>query len=246
MISQFLKLHPKAAGPQKFTDGMTFTMCLQPSHRLVAMVKEMMQWLQPVAKSPLPNALPGSSHQQQANEPGVHYRRLALHPQDSRDPLLIVITPSLQVALALHGREGRRQLLIRSDPAALGDGLTLIGRSLQEQDPAMAEQLHTELKQLGPLHTDDTLTERFWPRLAERLSTMAPSITLQTTPSKGEPSSDEGEELSLLEALSHEVRTPLATIRTLIRSLTRRRDLPAVVMKRLRQIDVECGEQVDR
>jgi hypothetical protein len=53
-------------------------------------------------------------------------------------------------------------------------------------------------------------------------------------------------ELALLEALTHEVRTPLATIRTLIRSLLRRRDLPPVVRQRLEQIDGECSEQIDR
>ena len=42
------------------------------------------------------------------------------------------------------------------------------------------------------------------------------------------------------------MRTPLATIRTLIRSLLRRRDLPSIVQGRLRQIDVECSEQIDR
>jgi len=53
-------------------------------------------------------------------------------------------------------------------------------------------------------------------------------------------------ELALLEALTHEVRTPLATIRTLIRSLLRRIDLPDLVRQRLQQIDGECSEQIDR
>ena len=42
------------------------------------------------------------------------------------------------------------------------------------------------------------------------------------------------------------MRTPLATIRTLIRSLLRRGDLPPVVRQRLEQIDSECSEQIDR
>lgn len=39
---------------------------------------------------------------------------------------------------------------------------------------------------------------------------------------------------------------PLATIRTLIRSMLRRKDLPTVVRQRLEQIDGECSEQIDR
>ncbi len=64
--------------------------------------------------------------------------------------------------------------------------------------------------------------------------------------SRGETPKAVSSELALLEALTHEVRTPLATIRTLIRSLLRRSDLSAVVRQRLEQIDGECNEQIDR
>jgi hypothetical protein len=79
---------------------------------------------------------------------------------------------------------------------------------------------------------------------------MAPSVTLQPLVHR-RAGSDEGRggassELALLEALTHEVRTPLATIRTLIRSLLRRQDLTELVRQRLQQIDGECSEQIDR
>jgi hypothetical protein len=53
-------------------------------------------------------------------------------------------------------------------------------------------------------------------------------------------------DVELLQALAHEVRTPLTTIRTLTRSLMRRKDLSADVLKRLAMIDRECNEQIDR
>jgi signal transduction histidine kinase len=124
-----------------------------------------------------------------------------------------------------------------------------------------ALRLREGLQELGPLHHDPDLAMRFWPRLAERLAAMAPSVTLQPLVRPPEPAAEEEEasarldagieaaaqaELTLLEALTHEVRTPLATIRTLIRSLLRRRDLPPVVRQRLEQIDGECSEQIDR
>jgi len=111
--------------------------------------------------------------------------------------------------------------------------------------------LRQRLQELGPLQNDPALGLRFWPLLAERLATMAPSVTLQPVeqpvraPSAA-TTADVAAELALLEALTHEVRTPLATIRTLIRSLLRRSDLPAVVRQRLEQIDGECSEQIDR
>jgi len=53
-------------------------------------------------------------------------------------------------------------------------------------------------------------------------------------------------DVELLQAFAHEVRTPLTTIRTLIRLLLKRRDLATDVLKRLETIDHECMEQIDR
>lgn len=50
----------------------------------------------------------------------------------------------------------------------------------------------------------------------------------------------------LLQAMAHEIRTPLTTIRTLTRSLLRRKDVSAEVKKRLGRIDQECTQQIDR
>jgi len=54
------------------------------------------------------------------------------------------------------------------------------------------------------------------------------------------------EDIQLLQALAHEVRTPLATIRTMTRLLLRRKDLAPEVLNRLTVIDHECTEQIDR
>lgn len=50
----------------------------------------------------------------------------------------------------------------------------------------------------------------------------------------------------LLKAMAHEIRTPLTTIRTLTRSLLRRKTLDDKVTQRLTQIDRECTQQIDR
>ena len=186
--------------------------------------------------------LPGSGSQ-----PIHRFERLSLMEEDGDDPFLLVITPQLQVALALHGEDGQRQLLMRCDTPTLSDALALIGRRLRDQNPDQAMALQQELELLGPLQSDERWSDRFWPQVAERLTGMAPSITFQAASDATKPvSTEDDQELSLLEALTHEVRTPLATIRTLIRSLLRRRDLPPVVQDRLHQIDVECSEQIDR
>jgi hypothetical protein len=53
-------------------------------------------------------------------------------------------------------------------------------------------------------------------------------------------------DVELLQAIAHEVRTPLTTIRTLTRSLLRRTDLSPDVIKRLEMINRECDQQIDR
>ena len=181
-------------------------------------------------------------------------QRLALAEEDGTDPLLVVITPEIQVALCLDGPAEGRRLIVRFDPEALSEALGLLDGRLLSQDPAASAELRRALEQLGPLRSDDQLGLRFWPRLGERLAAMAPSLTLQPLVHGGRdlPAQDGdtpravSSELALLEALTHEVRTPLATIRTLIRSLLRRSDLPSVVRQRLEQIDGECSEQIDR
>lgn len=53
-------------------------------------------------------------------------------------------------------------------------------------------------------------------------------------------------DVELLQAIAHEVKTPLATIRTLTRLLMKRKDLAPEIFKRLQSIDLECTEQIDR
>ncbi|MBE9180115.1 HAMP domain-containing histidine kinase [Oculatella sp. LEGE 06141] len=55
-----------------------------------------------------------------------------------------------------------------------------------------------------------------------------------------------GSDTELLQAIAHEVRTPLTTIRTLTRLLLKRKDLNPDVLKRLDIIDRECTEQINR
>ena len=195
--------------------------------------------------SPHPTALPGRSS---SDEPGTLQgcHRLSLRRDDGDDPLLLVITPKVQVALALHGPAQKRQLLMRSDPETLSDVLLQLGRRLEHQSPAEADQLRKALESIGTLQGNGSWSEQFWPRLTERLTGTAPGLMLQPIQAERPPEDPSHGDLNLLEAITHEVRTPLATIRTLIRSLLRRKDLPEIVVKRLRQIDVECSEQIDR
>jgi len=197
--------------------------------------------------------LPGNRRSSATELPSGGFQRLALAEEDGTDPLLLVITPSVQAALCLDGPPQARRLVVRFDPQVLSAALSLINERLQSSDPEAAQALRRALQGLGSLRSDEQLVLRFWPRMAERLAAIAPSVTLQPlvhggheAASKSLSSKAISSELALLEALTHEVRTPLATIRTLIRSLLKRSDLPAIARQRLEQIDGECSEQIDR
>ncbi len=198
----------------------------------------------------LPGLAPpqGTAPRGTAGRPGG-FRRLSLREDDGTDPLLVLITPVLQVALALDGPPQARRLVVRFEASILSAALELLDRRLAQDDPAAGLGLRRRLLLLGPLSNAPDPGSRFWPLLAQRLASMAPSVTLQPLvhgEKRTEGTDAVSSELALLEALTHEVRTPLATIRTLIRSLLRRTDLPAVVRQRLEQIDGECSEQIDR
>ncbi len=177
------------------------------------------------------------------------FSRLPLRDKDGNDPLLIIITPSIQLALALHGDAGERNLLMRSDHETLRDLLNMLDLRLHQEESSEVEDLRHALSDLGELHTNNDLERNFWPLVSERLARFTPSLNIQMLPDRStinKSNNPTNGEKSLLEAITHEVRTPLATIRTLIRSILRRDDVSAEIINRLQQIDSECTEQIDR
>ncbi len=196
----------------------------------------------------LPQSTCGSVLQENPTEV-CRYNRLPLRQADGDDPFLLIVTPEIQLALALQGKPGKRNLLMRSDPKTLRDLLAMLDLRLKDENLENAIQLRRTLADLGQLRINENIERAFWPLLSARLAGMVPSLTIQTHSDRsvaGQTDYSNDGELTLLEALTHEVRTPLATIRTLIRSLLRRKDLSELVVSRLKQIDSECTEQIDR
>ena len=75
---------------------------------------------------------------------------------------------------------------------------------------------------------------------------LEPVLSCPIEPLREEREAEAGADTELLQAIAHEVRTPLTTIRTLTRLLLKRKDLNPDVLKRLETIDRECTEQIDR
>jgi signal transduction histidine kinase len=100
---------------------------------------------------------------------------------------------------------------------------------------------------LPPVAPDYQLVMRFSQILLQQLpTTTAATVPAAPSPTKVPPETKSTADLELLQALTHEIRTPLTTIRTLTRSLLRRSGLEEQVIKRLESIDRECTEQINR
>ena len=187
---------------------------------------------------------------QKINIDSASFKRLPLRIEDGNDPFLLIITSEVQIALALHGNKGQRSLLIRSDYETLKDIFTMLLLRLEQEGLSEAIELKIALKNFFPFQTNrPEISDIFWPLVSEKLAVFSPSLNIQTLPEKsnlGKDSEVSNSQISLLEAITHEVRTPLATIRTLIRSLIRRKDISKEILNRLQQIDSECTEQIDR
>ncbi len=110
------------------------------------------------------------------------------------------------------------------------------------------------IKQFEPINPDYRLVSQFSRELLKNLpnitalaiensrpiNQVTPRESISTTPNRGL-------EMELLQALTHEIRTPLSTIRTLTRLLLKRKkDLQPKVTQRLQTIDQECTEQIER
>ncbi|MFM9110633.1 MAG: hypothetical protein ACKOPN_08625, partial [Prochlorococcaceae cyanobacterium] len=76
------------------------------------------------------------------------FERLPLAAKDGTDPLLVLITAQLQVALALVGPAGSRQLVVRFEADVIAAALDLLVRRLQRDDAASAGLLRQQLQGL--------------------------------------------------------------------------------------------------
>lgn len=101
---------------------------------------------------PTPPMLPGEAAAERGvTLPGL--QRLPLRDEDGTDPLLIVITPAVQVALAIEGTAGARRLLVRFDAPAVSAALHRLDLRLQEDEPAQAPACGPACRSSAPCTT---------------------------------------------------------------------------------------------
>ena len=188
--------------------------------------------------------------------------RLPLIPQDpiDREQFCLVLTANFGLVVVL-GRDskGKPKFHFSFAPQTLGEVWTTLRSRLVIANYRYLEQLDTLVEQFAPPTPDYRLVTDFSRQLLQHLpeldttpysravETVAVSSDSKASPANATNSATSTVEMELLQALTHEVRTPLTTIRTLTKLLLKRKqDFKPNVVQRLQTIDRECTEQIER
>ena len=174
-----------------------------------------------------------------------NYKILNLSPQDGYEPFLMILTPNFQCLLTIAGEKDKKTLLMRCDEKSLKTVIELVDLKLHQDNHEEGSNFRNAINNLGVLNINEEFKKHFWPSLSIKLANLIPKLSVHNS-IKNEDKTGQITEAKLLQAISHEVRTPLATIRTLISSTLRKYNMDESIRNRLTQIDNECNEQIDR
>ena len=174
-----------------------------------------------------------------------NYKVLNLCQEDGYEPFLMIITPNFQCVLSIVGEKDRKILLMKCDEESLKLSIELMHAKLNQENYEEGVKFRNAINNLGNLNINNQFEKLFWPILSAKLANITPNHNIQKSV-KNDENNVQITEAKLLRAISHEVRTPLATIRTLISSTLKKYKMDESMRNRLIQIDNECNEQIDR
>ena len=174
-----------------------------------------------------------------------NYKVLNLSRKDGYEPFLMIITPNFQCILTIVGEKDKKTLLMKCDADSLKVAIELVHTKLNQENYDEGVEFRNSINNLGELNMNIQFEENFWPILSGKLAKLGPNQNIQNFV-KVDKKNEQITEAKLLSAISHEVRTPLATIRTLISSTLKKYNMDESMRNRLIQIDNECNEQIDR
>ena len=186
--------------------------------------------------------------------------RLPLIPNDpiEREQFCLILTANFGLIMVLgEDVEGNAKFHFSFDPLVLNEAWTILRSRLAIANHRHLAQFDELVEQFAPPNPDYRLVTNFNRQLLQHLPNLdlvtPQSRSVETIPTTSQTvqSIAQGKnsrvEMELLQALTHEVRTPLTTIRTLTKLLLKRKqDFKPNVVQRLQTIDRECTEQIER
>ena len=191
--------------------------------------------------------------------------RLPLIPKDpiNQEQFCLVLTVNFGLIMVL-GKDTQEidKFHFSFDPLTIRQVWNTLRSRLVIANYHHLEQLDSLIEHFAPPEPDYRLITKFSRQLVQNISEYSTVDTAKTRLVETVPATSESEqfssafaikdatsqvEMELLQALTHEVRTPLTTIRTLTKLLLKRKqDFKPNVVKRLQTIDRECTEQIER
>ena len=175
----------------------------------------------------------------------ANYKVLKLCQKDGYEPFLMIITPNFQCILTIAGEKDKKFLIMKCDEDSLKVAIELMHTKLNQENYDEGVEFRNAINNLGDLNFNTEFEKNFWPVLSVKLAKLQQTHNIQDS-LKNDKKNVQITEAKLLSAISHEVRTPLATIRTLISSTLKKYNMDESMRNRLIQIDNECNEQIDR
>jgi nitrogen-specific signal transduction histidine kinase len=189
-----------------------------------------------------------------SEEIASHETVLPLLPIDplAREQFCLVFTNKFRLVLVLgEDDNGKAAFSFSFEPLVVEQAWRAIAQRVMLTNPNMFPELEASVQKYSTTVPDYRIIMQFSQLLLMQLPesevSSASSCSASSTPHTPHPTTHSlRPDIELLQAFAHEVRTPLATIRTITKLLLRQKDLPAKVINRLEIIDRECTEQIDR
>jgi signal transduction histidine kinase len=223
----------------------------------------------PLALMPfqMPDAIPGLGYANTSvnEEIAPHESVLPLLPADplGAEQFCLVFTDKFRLVLVLTThKNGKKTFSFSFEPEVVQQAWRSLGARVMLANPEFFARLDALVQKYSPVAPDYRIMIEYSQLLLQELT--EPEETRDSLQGTGEEAGEPGSraflnaqfpipnaqspipDVELLQAFAHEVRTPLTTIRTMTRLLLKRRDLDASVINRLKIIDHECTEQIDR
>ncbi|MHC5670637.1 sensor histidine kinase [Nostoc sp.] len=184
---------------------------------------------------------------------------LSLLPADplGAEQFCLVFTDKFRLVLVLAThKNGKKTFSFSFEPEVVQQAWRSLGARVMLANPEFFARLDALVEQYSPVAPDYRIMIEFSQLLLQELT--EPEGTGDKGDKENNPcpmpnaqcpilnAQSSNPDVEFLQAFAHEVRTPLTTIRTMTRLLLKRRDLDAGVINRLKIIDHECTEQIDR
>ena len=204
----------------------------------------------------MPFQLPPATHTTSTEPTPNHTLELPLLPADplATEQFCLVFTGSFSLVMVLgEDSTGTPAFQFSFDPDEIEQAWASLRSRVLLASPHQINYLDTLVKQFAPSTPDYRTVMEFSRQLLKHLpeeviekGEEVEKRRVDVANSQSPISYPHSKDVELLQAFTHEIRTPLTTIRTLTQLLLKRRDLAPDIARRLEIIDRECTEQINR